>query len=228
MRRLFIVPQNKDLKRLVRARMAETGENYTQALTHVLGQEELDPLPSAWHRTGSHARDYEVGLLPETVTYNGNRVAQLRLRSGISEPTGFGALIQSIAATRYLGRRVRFSATVRTHEVSGWAGLWLRVDGPGSTLVLDNMEDRPVRGNTDWTPAEIVLDVAENATKLHFGALLDGAGAMDIARPRFEEASDSAPTKTWQQQLPEEPQALDFTVAPMAAAKAEVPDQTRV
>jgi len=31
------VPQNKDLKRLVRARMAETGENYTQALTHVQG-----------------------------------------------------------------------------------------------------------------------------------------------------------------------------------------------
>jgi len=27
------VPQNKDLKRLVRARMAKTGENYTQALT---------------------------------------------------------------------------------------------------------------------------------------------------------------------------------------------------
>jgi protein-L-isoaspartate(D-aspartate) O-methyltransferase len=30
---LFTVPQNKDLKRLVRARMAETSENYTQALT---------------------------------------------------------------------------------------------------------------------------------------------------------------------------------------------------
>jgi protein-L-isoaspartate(D-aspartate) O-methyltransferase len=30
---LFTVPQNKDLKRLVRARMAETGENYTQART---------------------------------------------------------------------------------------------------------------------------------------------------------------------------------------------------
>ena len=32
------MPQNKDLKRLVRARMAETGERYTQALTHVLSQ----------------------------------------------------------------------------------------------------------------------------------------------------------------------------------------------
>ena len=29
------MPQNKDLKRLVRARMAASGENYTQALAHV-------------------------------------------------------------------------------------------------------------------------------------------------------------------------------------------------
>jgi protein-L-isoaspartate(D-aspartate) O-methyltransferase len=35
---LFPVPQNKDFKRLVRARMAETGENYTQALTALLGE----------------------------------------------------------------------------------------------------------------------------------------------------------------------------------------------
>jgi hypothetical protein len=39
------VPQNKDLKRLVRARMAETSENYTQALTALLGETRLDPLP---------------------------------------------------------------------------------------------------------------------------------------------------------------------------------------
>jgi hypothetical protein len=35
------MPQNKDLKRLVRARMTETGENYTQALTCLLGQVQL-------------------------------------------------------------------------------------------------------------------------------------------------------------------------------------------
>ena len=54
------MPQNKDLKRLVRARMAETGERYTQALTHVLGHAELDPLPAVWRVTGSRAADYEL------------------------------------------------------------------------------------------------------------------------------------------------------------------------
>jgi hypothetical protein len=29
---------------------------------------------------------------------------------------------------------------------------------------------------TDWTPADIVLDVPDQATELHFGTLLNGAG----------------------------------------------------
>jgi hypothetical protein len=38
------VPQNKDLKRLARARMTETSENYAQALTALLSEARLDPL----------------------------------------------------------------------------------------------------------------------------------------------------------------------------------------
>jgi len=53
---LFTVPQNKDLKRLVRARMAETGEHYTQALAHLRGLPDLEPFPTAWHLTGD--RDF--------------------------------------------------------------------------------------------------------------------------------------------------------------------------
>jgi hypothetical protein len=63
------VPQKKDLKRLVRTRMAGTGENYTQALAHVQGQADLEPLPAAWHVTGDRAPDYEAGILP-AVTYD--------------------------------------------------------------------------------------------------------------------------------------------------------------
>jgi hypothetical protein len=84
------MPQNKDLKRLVRARMAASGENYTQALVHVRAGEWLDPLPAAWHLTGSRADDYELGLLPgvssRTVTgWSGSgsiRTPAVRLASG--------------------------------------------------------------------------------------------------------------------------------------------------
>jgi hypothetical protein len=208
------VPQNKDLKRLVRTRMAETGENYTQALAHLQGYAALEPLPAAWRMTGSRAAEYEAGLLPG-VTHDEDRIAQLRLRPAVSEPSGFGALMQRIAAPRYLGRRVCFSAMLKATGITGWAGLWLRVDGPNGTLVLDNMEDRALRGTTDWTQASIVLDVTEQATVLLFGALVSGAGAIDLTRLRFEEADLAVPTTVAKPPaLPDEPQALDFGAAP--------------
>jgi hypothetical protein len=122
--------------------------------------------------------------------------------------------VQTIAAPRYLGRRVCFSAAVRTCDVTDWAGLWLRVDGASGTLVLDNMHDRALRGTTDWTEATIVLDVAEHATRLLFGALLSGSGAVDLARLRFEEASEDTPATITMAPLPDEPQSLDFGAAP--------------
>lgn len=209
------MPQNKDLKRLVRARMAETGENYTQALSYVQGQTDLEPLPDAWRLTGTRAPDYEAGLLPG-VTHGEDRIARLRLRPEVAEPTGFGALVQTIAADRYLGCRICFSAMARVTEVTGWAGLWLRIDGHANTITLDNMEDRPLRGTTDWTEARIVLDVPEHAKILLFGALLSGAGAVDLARLRFEQADQTVPV-TRPLSLPDLPQSLDFSPAPQAA-----------
>jgi hypothetical protein len=204
------MPENKDLKRLVRERMAATGERYTDALAHIRSQVRLEPLPRGWMRTGDHAADYEVGLLPSTFDHEGARVVRLRLRADVPEPSpGFGALMQTIAATRYLHRKVRFAALIRTENVTGWAGLWLRVDIPDGTSILDNMRDRSLGGTTDWTPAEIVLDVPPNATALAFGVLLSRAGAVDVTRLRLEQAPDDAVISK-DALLPEQPQNLDF------------------
>ncbi len=92
------------------------------------------------------------------VSYEGNRVAQLRLRSAVWEPSGFAG---------------------------------------------------PPTG-----PASIVLDVPEQATKLHFGALLSGAGVMNLTRPRFDEVGEAIPVTATVAPLPDEPQALDFSKAP--------------
>jgi hypothetical protein len=85
------------------------------------------------------------------------------------------------------------SAMVRAEQATNWGGLWLRIDGPDGVLTIDNMSDRALRGTTDWTQADIVLDVPDQATELHFGTLLDGAGAFDITRPRLEEVSEAVP-----------------------------------
>jgi hypothetical protein len=105
------VPHNNDLKRLVRARMAETGENYTQALTALLDETPLGPLPDGWF-TGSRCPEYAAGLLPPAQAYDGDRVLRLRLRAD-GRPGGFGTIMRSIDAAPYRGRRVRFSAALR-------------------------------------------------------------------------------------------------------------------
>jgi hypothetical protein len=207
------VPRHKDLKRLVRARMAQTGENYTQALTALLGEAGLDPLPDGWHMAGSRPADYEAGLLPRACAYDGKRVIRLRLRADGSAG-GFGTVMQSIDAARYRGRRVRFSAMIRGQEITDWAGAWLRVDTANGARVLDNMQDRPLRGTTAWTEAANVLDVGEDAASVHFGVLLAGAGAVDLARPRFEVVGADVPvTRTAKRPLAPEPRGLDFGAA---------------
>jgi hypothetical protein len=205
------MPYNKDLKRLVRARMAETRENYTQALSAVLSAPELEPMPAPWLVSGTHRANYVAGLLPSGVTHDGARVVQLRLRAGVADAAGFGTLMQSIAAGRYTGRRVRFAAALRAHEVSDWAGLWLRIDTEAGMRQIDNMHDRALRQSTDWQHAAVVLDVPDEATSLHFGVLLSGAGAVDLAQPAFEPVSTDVPvTAKPPAPLPDEPQALNF------------------
>ena len=205
------MPNHKDLKRLVRTRMAETGENYTQALSAVLSTPGLEPVPTPWRISGTHHLNYRAGLLPVTITYDGGRVVRLRLREGVADAVGFGTLMQSISASRYTGRRVRFAAAIRAHEVSDWAGLWLRVDTASGPHDIDNMHDRALSQTTQWQEASVVLDVPQEATSLHFGILLSGAGSVDLAQPRFETVSTDVPvTAKPSPPLPDEPQALNF------------------
>jgi hypothetical protein len=80
--------------------------------------------------------------------------------------------MRSIDAAPYRGRRVRFSAMLRGQEITGRAGVWLRVDtAEGDSSAFDNMDDRPLRGSTDWTQAANVLDMARREPQLGDGAV---------------------------------------------------------
>src|SRR5262249_6901166 len=117
----------------------------------------------------------------------------------VAKPTTFRAVTQLIKADTYRGRRVRLAGFLKTRDVVDWSGLWLRVDGPNSTLAFDNMASRPVKGTTDWTRYEVVLDVPEAAVRLAFGPLLVGAGqvwaddlSLDVVDPKAIKATEPA------------------------------------
>ncbi|MDE0192945.1 MAG: ClpX C4-type zinc finger protein [Gammaproteobacteria bacterium] len=152
--------------------------------------------PLGWHIAGSVRTAYVAGIDPD-VARSGGQSGYLRSKE--PEINGFGTLMQSIGADRYIEQRIRLSCWLRTEAVSHWAGLWARVDqlGRRHPLAFDNMEDRPVRGTTDWTECVVVLDVGLRASSIAFGVLLSGTGTVWIDGMNFETVDETVPATAW-------------------------------
>lgn len=144
-----------------------------------------------WSLTGTHPQEYQVGT--DGVAAHSDHFSGY-IRSHADETAGFGTLMQSFPADEYRGKRVRMSAYVRTEEVKGWVGLWMRVDGTDGTLALDNMQDRPIRNVTDWTRYEVVMDVRQDSVNISFGILVAGTGQAWVDDFVFEVVGQDVPT----------------------------------
>jgi hypothetical protein len=150
-------------------------------------------VPRGWYITGSKPHDYETGI--DEAQFNGHRVAYLR--SAVPTPTGFGTLMQDFRANRFLNTRVRLRAQLKADHVADRAALWMRVDkarGDRTTiLAIDNMQDRPLTGTTDWQECRIVLDVARDATNIDLGLMLQGPGDVSITNVSLESVGQDIP-----------------------------------
>jgi hypothetical protein len=132
--------------------------------------------PPGWEAAGFHVENFELGVDPVGGPEGGPCP---RFASIVPQPAGFIGIARAVDADAYRGRRLALSALVRAEEVAGWAGLWMRIDGREQrSMVLDNMEERPIRGSSGWRRYRVVLDVPESATEIWYGAALSGAGAV--------------------------------------------------
>jgi hypothetical protein len=138
---------------------------------------------------------FRVGL-DRSVGRSGGGSGHVTAASQASD--GFGSLSQIIRADDYRGKRLRFSAYVKTRDVAGrGAGLWMRVDGNGGTTGFDNMQSRPLLGNADWTRVSVVLDVPVEAEGILFGLILASGGEAWIDDASLEVVgTDVASTNT--------------------------------
>jgi erythromycin esterase-like protein len=90
----------------------------------------------------------------------------------------FGVATYTFPVQAAQGKRIRYSGYMKTEGISrGWAGLWWRVDGRTGVIAFDNMQDRGVKGTTDWKRYEIELPVATEAQAIYFGMLHAGDGS---------------------------------------------------
>ena len=165
-------------------------------------------VPRGWFLAGTKPAEYEAGI-DAGQPYQGHASAFLKSRT--LSVDGFGTLMQSVRAERYIGKRVRISGLVKSREVMSWAGLWVRVDEGKDLVAFDNMQDRPIKGTTDWQRYDVVLDVPADSTGISFGILLDGTGKVWLSATKFDVVGADVPsTGAGDRKIPDNPVNLDF------------------
>ena len=155
--------------------------------------------------TGTYESDVD-----RTVSRSGK--ASGRLRSVPAQTNGFGALGQRFSGELYRGKRVRFSAFVRTDTVGNAAGISLRIDTQGADgktpppLIYSTIDQQPLRAQTEWTPLALVVDVPADAVQVAIALLLRGGGAAWIDDVKLDVVDKSVPLTA----MPTQPRNLGF------------------
>ncbi|GGG20453.1 hypothetical protein GCM10011344_21360 [Dokdonia pacifica] len=146
--------------------------------------------PSQWNSFGGD--DYKVNI-DSTVVKQGNYSASIE---SIKKGKDFSAWGFTIPAT-FGGKKIKLTGYVKTENVSdGYGGLWMRID---PQVGFDNMNNRGIKGSTDWKKYEIELDLKPNeATNIVVGGILVGKGKIwidDLEVTVDGKSLDKAPPK---------------------------------
>lgn len=179
----------------------------------------FDEPASGWKKMGSARRLYDMGV-DNTVKHEGRSAYTIKNNTVIPQYK-FGTLLQDTAPDKFSGKRVRLSGYIKTDRLVEWASLWMRVDGKElrKSLAFDNMEKRPIKATTDWQKYEVVLDVAQDATNIGYGALMVGEGQIwfddlkleivdetvpvtDMYKKKEQEVHNPAAKKIWKEEVP--------------------------
>jgi len=167
---------------------ARVGLALAALLSHraVAQQAPADPLNFGFERGGltspnaplkwfTGGQGYQI-TLDSVAPHSGAR--SLRIQATANRPpNAFGVATMNLPGNVVAGKTIRLRGYIRTESITeGYAGLWMRIDGQGKTIALDNMGSRGVKGTTPWTPYDITLHADSSAVAVLFGALDPGNG----------------------------------------------------
>jgi hypothetical protein len=149
-------------------------------------------IPTGWAKRGGSPEKYDAGI-DKGAGQNGKNAATIKsIVKDIDgkDMDGFASLGQSFNPNKYLGKKIKLSGYVKSKDVEGWASLWMRTDQP-TKYTLANMQGKFVRGTSEWTKCEIILDVPNDTKNIAFGGLLNGTGQMWFDNLKIEVANSS-------------------------------------
>ena len=180
---------------------------YVSRLTAPSSTSHDDGPIKGWFKAGSNPQDYEIGT-DRTDLFRGMPTGYIKSRDSAR---GFGTIMQMFLADSYVGKRIKLTASAKSEGVEGWAGFWLRVDGPEKALSFDNMQDRAIKGTTGWTKYQIVLDAPADSVYIALGLLLNGPGKVWMADAGLEVVAANEAITSTVVAYPDKPINLKFT-----------------
>ncbi|MEP6617982.1 MAG: hypothetical protein ABJE47_01655 [bacterium] len=124
-------------------------------------------------RVGGTSPFYEVAELADS----GRTLTLRRMEGGSLLGGEFGTATTSAPAIEMRGRRVTVRALIRTSDAES-ASIWVRAEGGGKTLRLENNMARALTGTRDWGEQTAVLDIPDETEKISYGLLIVGRGSI--------------------------------------------------
>lgn len=139
--------------------------------------EELNPttkMPKDWGGSLS-SKEYHVQL-DNLIKHTGKHSISIEK---IGRKEQFGTITYAISKA-FEGKTIQLKGYIKTEQVdSGFAGLWMRIDGREGSIAFDNMAKKNIMGTHDWTPYSIDLPYdSEAAREIYIGGLLVGKGKV--------------------------------------------------
>ncbi|WP_257668507.1 S41 family peptidase [Parapedobacter tibetensis] len=132
-------------------------------------EQTLNGMPVGWGNFGETG--YKLSL-DSAVVKSGKYAAAIAFEA---ENPGYRAWMFTIPGS-YPGREITLSGYIKTEDVEGFAGLWLRID---PQLAFNNMQQQGLAGTTDWTRYEFALPMnPEKTDQTVLGGLLVGKGKV--------------------------------------------------
>jgi AraC-like DNA-binding protein len=154
-----------------------------------------------WIFTGTAPEKYKFEM-DNKIYHMGSRSATICSIGEEFSYEDYSSIMQQISAKNFMGKRMRFSGFVKTEAVEEWCGVWMRLDtAQGVTIKIDNMQNRPIKGTTEWNYYYCVMDIPQEAAVINIGVLLTGKGKIWFDNADLQEVDRSIPTTEY---VPEE------------------------
>ena len=97
-----------------------------------------------------------------------------------------GIVVQELLASRYLGKRVRLSADIKSQALTGSAFMYMGalVQRERGAIAFSSMPNS-VTGTTAWQRLSLELDVPRTAKLIYFGLTAAGSDEIWLANVSF-------------------------------------------